>query len=99
MKYCNGGHEQDENEASLPFSLRSATREVRDHRILEWIASSKAYFTGWKQHGMDGWSWYLQNEHKWVFIILWPLASHEILFTGFSYECKKLVPFPFFINF
>ena len=47
MVWCNtihGGHgqEQDENEADLPFSLRSATREVRDYCILERIASPKA---------------------------------------------------------
>ena len=60
-----------------------------------------------------GRSSYLQNEHKWVFIILWPSASHgEILFTGFSFpvwcplyiravpnDCKKLIPFQFFIGF
>ena len=69
-------------------------------------------FTGRKQHGMDGWSLYSQNEHKRIFIILWPLASHKILIMGFSFpiwcrlyiravpnECKKLVPFPFFIDF
>ena len=88
MKYCNGGHEQESKTRTKPalhFSLRSATRKVRGYCILERIASSKAYLQA-ESNTEWGRSSYLQNEHKRVFIILWPSASHgEILFTGFSF--------------
>ena len=66
MKYCNQwwprARKQDENEAGLPFSLRSTTREVRDYCILERIAylqveSNTERMDGW----MDGAGIYKTN--------------------------------------
>ena len=57
---------QGENEAGLPYSLRSVMRKVKDYCILERIASSKAYLraesnTEW----MDG----ARNEHNRVLVL------------------------------
>ena len=96
------------------FTLQFEVTEPRgkSETIVSWSESLWRPIYRSKATRMDGWSLYSQNEHKRIFIILWQLASHKILIMGFSFpiwcrlyiravpnECKKLVPFPFFIDF
>ena len=70
MKYCNGARKKGDKEGALPFSLRSATRKVKDYCNLEQIASSKAYLhTEGNADWMDGARLYKTNTKR-VFITL-----------------------------
>ena len=57
------------------FTLQFEVSHKESERLL-YLGANRFFeglFTGRKKHGTDGCSSYLQNEHKRVFIILWPL--------------------------